>query len=105
MEGRRKPKKPRIQRLKIVDGESLCWCAQHQDYLPCEKFAASISYDNGYNYKCIECTTANRDEHKKKKNEGVIPERELLNLFYRQCGYDPTSPIPIHEQFVIRHEL
>lgn len=105
MAGSKKSKRPRIERLKIVDGVSLCWCAGHKDYLPCKEFAPSISWNNGYNYKCVVCTTAKLDERKQKKLEGVIPERELLNLFYRQCGYDPESPIPIHEQFLIRHEL
>jgi hypothetical protein len=108
MEKRRRRGPKEIERLKLVDGKPLCWCSVHKDYLPCEEFTPSITYYHGYNFRCRSCDLEIRSEKKRQKileRGPVYTEREILNNFYREIGYDPESPIPIHEQFLIRHDL
>lgn len=95
----------KIVRVKEELGQKLCYCSAHKDFLPCEHFHKSKTYEHGFDYRCVDCIRNMRHANQDFKNKLVAKERVLLNAFYRNCGYDPESPIPIHEQFLIRHDL
>ena len=105
METRDKRTDRKIERHKIEDGVEVCFCSSEGIYKPCEEFTRSKTYEHGYDYRCKECTRTRA--HSIYGSFATIEkeQRDILNKFYRQVGYDPQSPIPIHEQFLIRHDL
>lgn len=95
----------KIERYKIVDGEELCYCSSEGIFRPCNEFLKCSTYYHGYDYRCRLCA---KNKQKSLHGQSVDLEkqyRKILNEFYKKCGYDPKSTIPIHEQFLIRHEL
>jgi len=95
----------RVNRYKVEDGEPLCFCSAHNDFLPCSEFNKSTGYQHGFDYRCRACYKLNKLSVNGHQGKQRKEERTLLNAFYRSAGYDPESPVPIHHQFLIRHDL
>lgn len=95
----------KLTRIKIVDGETLCYCSSEGIFKPCDEFNRCKSYEHGFDYRCKKCNKLNVHSVNGSYNSIEKEQRKILNNFYRQVGYDPESPIPIHEQFLIRHDL
>lgn len=94
-----------IDRHKIVDGVEYCLCSGHGYFLPCSEFGLAKKYHHGYNYRCKECAknlTPAKWGHAQKKVEN---EKIELQRVLKVLGYDPTSTIPIHQQFILKHDL
>ncbi len=94
-----------LVRHKIIDGVEYCLCSSHGHFLPCTEFSNVNKYYHGYNYRCKDCaknlTPAQWGSGQKKvENEKMGSQRLLMVL-----GYDPTSTIPIHQQFLLKHDL
>lgn len=87
-----------------VNGVDMCWCKRHEAYIECSKFYYRY-HNNMYEYECKECISERNRLFKLKNKEGKPTEKELKEIFLRACGYDPESKIPIHEQFLIKHDL
>lgn len=95
----------KFTRFKVEEGEPLCFCSAHNDFLPCNEFIKSKGYVHGYDYRCKACQKLNKLSVSVLLDKQRKQERTLLNEFYRSAGYDPESPVPIHQQFLIRHDL
>ena len=95
----------KLTRYKVEDGEPLCFCSAHNDFLPCSEFNRAHYYDHGYDYRCKTCYKENKLSINRNQEKQREEERTVLNAFYRSAGYDPESPVPIHQQFLIRHDL
>lgn len=105
MEKRDRRTETKLNRYKIEDGIELCFCSSHGEFLPCEEFTKSKTYDHGFEYRCRECYKNKvPSKYGFQQNKRNIEER-ALNDFLIQCGYDPTSLVPVHEQFLIKHDL
>lgn len=105
MEKRDRRLEKKIDRYKVVDGQELCYCSSEGIFRPCNEFNRSKTYEHGFDYRCRECGRNNVHSLYGSFETIEKENRKILDEFYRTCGYDPSSPIPIHEQFLIRHDL
>jgi hypothetical protein len=94
----------KTERIKTVDGVTYVWCKNHQEYLECSNFyfrKKGILYD----YMCKACVLEKNKRQRESKSIPKVAEKELSNMLLKACGYDPSSTISIHEQFLIKHDL
>lgn len=105
MEKRDRRTESKLTRYKVEDGKEWCFCSSHGEFLPCEQFTKSKTYEHGYEYRCRYCwknsIPSKFGTHQIKQQM----ERNIVDNFLKQCGYDPTSPVPVYEQFLIKHDL
>lgn len=95
----------RPQSYIIENGIPHCYCSRCAQYHECSEFHRDRRTPNGYAYNCrATCKeySKNFSNHNETKHENTI---EGNNLILKALGYDPNSSIPIHEQFLIKHDL
>lgn len=92
------------QRIKYIDGVYMCYCAQHNDFAPCEKHFTKVKKDHGFSYSCRECVKKlmyNRVDNTHENPDDLKIANELL----KKIGYNPDDDISIHGQFIQKHFL
>lgn len=94
-----------LQRYKVIDGQPWCFCSSHDEFFPCEQFTKSRTFEHGYEYRCKSCQY--NQIPSKYSTRGISRQNELdiVKKFLVSCGYNPESTIPVHEQFLIKHDL
>ncbi len=89
----------------IKDNEEICWCRRCETYHNCMQHGRDTRTPHGYRYFCEQSQLFAR--------EGIGPDadkiRELTRKYadelLKEMGYDPSSTIPVYEQFLIKHDL
>lgn len=89
-------------RLVVVDGEQMCWCAREQKYHPCIEFSINKKSWTGFNYTCKNCVQEKLTSVQISPNEDGYDE--AIGVLKR-LGYDLNSEIPVHQQFKMKHNL
>lgn len=92
------------QRIKYIDGTFMCYCTQHDGFLPCEKYFTKTTKDHGFGYSCRDCVKSlmkNRVDNKHENPEDLKIANELL----KKIGYNPDDEVSVHGQFIQKHCL
>jgi hypothetical protein len=93
----------KIERVIIEDGVQLCYCTLEKIYKPCTEFNTRNSESNGFQYYCKECCKITRGDD---YNPRIRPnESKLSKLILESIGYNTSSEITIHQQFIKKHSL
>jgi hypothetical protein len=87
----------------IEEGEKKCFCKNCNVFHPCTEHFVNAKTNNGYSYNC-KATTKNYYAPPQKFTQAEIVQKET-NRILKSLGYDLSSPIPIHQQFLLKHDL
>jgi hypothetical protein len=92
------------ERMIKQEGVSLCWCAMHKEYLPCDQFYIRERTGTGYDYNCMTCIKE-QAKRSREKNRSIPKENEkqISDHILTRLGYDTQSDIPVHEQFLKKY--
>lgn len=92
-----------IERFIIENDVERCYCSFCKEYHDCSEFGINRAIKHGYSNTCKEG---------KRKQRNIMPKSEIdeyisneSKRILRECGYVPSSKIPIHEQFLLKHDL
>lgn len=91
-----------MDKLILVDGLKLCFCIGCQTFHPCSEHFKDKKNKTGYSSRCKLNKKKYSRPPKPSKAEFVNEESEKM---LSRLGYDTNSTIPIHQQFIIKHEL
>lgn len=87
---------------KEIDGERLCWCRVHKEYLSCDNFRLAIKKKHLlYCNNCLDGILL-----VPKIEPEFIPDEETVqhsNNLLKMMGYEPDADSTIYEQFLNRH--
>lgn len=95
--------KSRVSRsYKEIEGQKLCWCRVHKEYLSCDEFRLAIKKKH-----LLYCNTClDKILLVPKIQPDYTPDDETIqhsNILLRMMGYEPNSDTTIYEQFLNRH--
>ena len=88
-----------------MDGREWCYCSSHDGWLPCSEFGKVKKYTTGYNYRCKECALSKIPSKYNPRKTQTFNEENSVREILKIIGYNPDSQIPVHEQFLIKHDL
>lgn len=92
----------KIERIIWEDDVQKCYCSKEEIYRPCSEF--TVTKDNhGFTYYCRDCLA----KMKLPDYEPEIPiyVRKGADELLQKIGYEINSDIPVHQQFLIKHQL
>lgn len=90
-------------RLIEQDGQKKCYCTNCDTFHNCTEHFVTNKNKHGFSHSCKATTKNYYAPVPQFTAEQIIKmesDRMLKNL-----GYDLTSPIPVYEQFLIKHDL
>lgn len=90
-------------RYRVINGVEMCFCKLHQEWLECSNFYYR-NRNSMFEYSCKPCILA-KNRNNKEKREWKLGDKEMATKVLQACGYDPSSTIPVWEQFLIKHDL
>ena len=93
----------RPARYYIDDYGENCYCSRCETYHPCEEHHRDKRTPTGYAYNC-KATSKKYGSTQSQKTFQAILKKESDEMLVKM-GYDPTSSIPVYEQFLIKHDL
>lgn len=88
--------------VKFEDGIDKCWCRRCEVWHDCTQHYINRKSKTGYSYIC-KAKTKNYYKEPEVKAE-VIVKMESERIL-KKLGYNLESSIPVHEQFLIKHDL
>jgi hypothetical protein len=91
------------QRHIIVEGLDKCFCSRCDEYHDCIEFHRDRRTPTGWSYNCV--ATAKKYGVTESQQTFLRETKEGSDEVLKALGYDPTSPIPVHQQFLIKHDL
>lgn len=87
----------------IEDGVDKCFCSRCDEYHDCIEFHRDRRTPTGYAYNCI--ATAKKYGVTQSQQTFLRETKEGSDVVLKALGFDPNSTIPVHEQFLIKHDL
>lgn len=87
--------------IEDEDGVAKLLCKKCEEYSPLEDFPICEKCRYGRMYVCKECF------NQKRRNERTpaVPNRDVVNEWFRNMGYEIGGEKSIHEQFMERVQL
>ena len=93
----------KIQYVIYDDNDNeLVWCSEEKGYKPSSDFEISLNTEHGYVNHCRNCRIHFLEKYKDSNDNRKQNEKELLNILFKQIGYDTDGDKTINEQFIER---
>jgi hypothetical protein len=89
------------EKIKDIDGVKWCHCAKHDGFSPCDEFGKDNHSKHKYRSSCKICERM----YNLNKEIPMGYVEKYSRIMLTSMGYDVKSKIPIHEQFLIKHNL
>jgi len=92
-----------IKRQHIIyddDDNELVWCSEEKEYKPPTEFDLSVNTEHGYMRFCKECRILNQERYKNSNVNKIENNKEMLDIVFKQIGYDTNGDKTINEQFI-----
>lgn len=88
---------------RIVDDIEFCYCVKCKEYHDCTEFGYDTRTPHGYSKTC-EKMMKERLGFKSHFSQSQF-NRKSADEILTKLGYNLKSTIPVHEQFLIKHDL
>lgn len=94
--------KDKSERLMIIDGIQMCWCAREKEYKPCTNFVKNKKTSTGFQYVCKDCLYISPGLGS--MSEDDFGYQEVVDIL-TALGYDLNGEEPVYKQFLKKHNL
>jgi len=91
-----------MEQYIVLDGIEYCYCKKCETTHFCAEHFKNKRSSHGYS---LNCKSSTKNYYK----PPAIPKKQIVEIeckkILKQLGFDPNSTIPVHEQFLIKHEI